>query len=92
MHCMSPLRAAAGAVCRAATALVLASAALSPAHAEDLSLKTVQDPEDGQIDLSEWLLDRKGLLPVPIVITEPAAAVAVATVVLALLVTRIVPV
>ena len=35
-------------------------------------LKGFLDPEDGQFDLSEWLLDRKGLLPVPIVITEPA--------------------
>lgn len=30
------------------------------------------DPEDGKLDASEWLLDRKGFLPVPIVITEPA--------------------
>jgi hypothetical protein len=30
------------------------------------------DPEDGAFDASEWLLDRKGFLPVPIIITEPA--------------------
>jgi hypothetical protein len=30
------------------------------------------DPGDGQFDASEWLLDRKGFLPVPIIITEPA--------------------
>src|SRR5262245_54517480 len=30
------------------------------------------DPEDGQFDVSEWLLDKKGFLPVPIIITEPA--------------------
>ena len=30
------------------------------------------DPEDGKLDASEWLLDRKGFLPVPIIITEPA--------------------
>lgn len=30
------------------------------------------DPDDGALDLSEWLLDRKGFLPVPIIITEPA--------------------
>ncbi len=30
------------------------------------------DPQDGRLDLSEWLLDHKGFLPVPIVITEPA--------------------
>jgi len=38
--------------------------------AEKRSLFT--DPEDGQLDASEWLLDRKGFLPVPIIITEPA--------------------
>ena len=30
------------------------------------------DPDDGAFDLSEWLLDQKGFLPVPIIITEPA--------------------
>jgi hypothetical protein len=30
------------------------------------------DPEDGRLDASEWLLERKGFLPVPILITEPA--------------------
>ena len=30
------------------------------------------DPEDGQFDASEWLLDKKGFLPVPMIITEPA--------------------
>ena len=30
------------------------------------------DPEDGYFDLSEWLLDRRGFLPVPIIIPEPA--------------------
>jgi hypothetical protein len=30
------------------------------------------DPEDSHLDMSEWLIDRKGFLPVPIVITEPA--------------------
>ena len=30
------------------------------------------DPQDGSFDASEWLLDRKGFLPVPILITEPA--------------------
>jgi hypothetical protein len=33
------------------------------------------DAEDGRLDLSEWLLDRKGVLPVPIVISEPAVGV-----------------
>jgi hypothetical protein len=30
------------------------------------------DPEDGQLDMSDFLLKHKGALPVPIVITEPA--------------------
>jgi len=35
-------------------------------------LDAVKDPDDGQLDLSDWLLDQKGFLPVPIIITEPA--------------------
>ncbi len=31
-----------------------------------------RDPEDGEFDASAWLLDKKGFLPVPILITEPA--------------------
>ncbi|MBK6805871.1 MAG: glyceraldehyde-3-phosphate dehydrogenase [Betaproteobacteria bacterium] len=34
--------------------------------------KRFTDPDDGKLDLSEWLLDHKGFLPVPIIITEPA--------------------
>ena len=30
------------------------------------------DPGDGMLDLSEHLLEHRGILPVPIVITEPA--------------------
>jgi len=30
------------------------------------------DPEDGQLDVSEYLASAKGFLPVPIIITEPA--------------------
>lgn len=33
---------------------------------------TFIDPVDGQLDLSNWLLNKKGFLPVPIIITEPA--------------------
>jgi hypothetical protein len=39
-------------------------------HSAERGLWT--DPEDGALDASEWLLDRKGFLPVPIIITEPA--------------------
>jgi hypothetical protein len=30
------------------------------------------DPHDGKFDASHWLLSRKGFLPVPIIVTEPA--------------------
>ena len=30
------------------------------------------DPKDGMFDTSNWVLENKGFLPVPIVITEPA--------------------
>ena len=33
---------------------------------------TFLDPSDGQLDLSHWLLEKEGLLPVPVIITEPA--------------------
>ncbi len=46
-------------------------ALLGGAHAASL-LGGFLDPQDGKVDLSEWLLDRKGVLPVPIFITEPA--------------------
>lgn len=31
-----------------------------------------KDPQDGRLDASHWLLDRRGFLPIPIIITEPA--------------------
>ena len=30
------------------------------------------DPTDGKFDTSNWLLNKKGFLPVPIIVTEPA--------------------
>lgn len=30
------------------------------------------DPSDGHLDMSNWLLEKEGFLPVPIIITEPA--------------------
>src|SRR6185369_5199250 len=30
------------------------------------------DPQDGQFDMSNYLLEHRGALPVPIIITEPA--------------------
>ena len=31
-----------------------------------------KDPDDGALDLSQWLMTRGGFMPVPIIITEPA--------------------
>ena len=33
---------------------------------------TFIDPSDGNLDMSNWLLEKEGILPVPIIITEPA--------------------
>ena len=41
-----------------------------PAFGQERSVFT--DPEDGAFDASEWLLDKRGFLPVPIIVTEPA--------------------
>ena len=30
------------------------------------------DPQDNKFDASHWLLEKKGFLPVPIIVTEPA--------------------
>ena len=50
-------------------ALLLAAAWAVPATAvPDL----FRDPDDGQLDLSDYLLKHRGVLPVPIVVTEPA--------------------
>jgi hypothetical protein len=52
----------------AATALMLA--AFSPSgHA---FMEGFIDQDDGHLDMSDWLVNRKGFLPIPIVITEPA--------------------
>lgn len=50
-------------------ALLLASHAQQGAHALP---EAIVDKEDHYLDISEWLVDRKGFLPVPIIITEPA--------------------
>ncbi|APV51262.1 hypothetical protein BWI17_17180 [Betaproteobacteria bacterium GR16-43] len=49
------------------TGLLLSSAV----HAQGFR-ERIFDPEDGKLDLSNYLLDHRGALPVPIVITEPA--------------------
>ena len=49
----------------------LAGAALSPAQGQSWRYR-FSDPQDGAFDASEHLLQHRGALPVPIVITEPA--------------------
>jgi hypothetical protein len=48
-----------------------AAAASFDARADDQPL-SFRDPEDGQFDMSDFLLEHKGALPVPVVVTEPA--------------------
>ena len=53
------------------TALLLANPACAE-PGESRWLDRYIDPQDGQFDLSDHLLKYRGLLPVPIIITEPA--------------------
>lgn len=61
------------ALARVTTAMVAAAvtACIDARAAEDQPLSFF-DPEDGQLDLSDFLLKHRGALPVPVVITEPA--------------------
>jgi hypothetical protein len=61
-----------GALAIAASAATWAASPSSPPAAAAPSHKVFEDPEDHRLDASEWLLDRKGFLPVPIIVTEPA--------------------
>ena len=45
------------------------AAASPPGHA---FMEGFIDPSDGYLDMSDWLVNKQGFLPVPIVITEPA--------------------
>lgn len=42
------------------------------AEAESADVGPFTDPKDGAFDVSSWLLERKGFLPVPLIISEPA--------------------
>lgn len=52
--------------------ILLASRALAQESPDEKRGNLFVDPQDGAFDASEWLLDRKGFLPMPILITEPA--------------------
>ena len=56
----------------AVSALLLLTLALTAPTRAAGWLDGFLDSDDGQFDLSDWLLDRKGFMPVPIIITEPA--------------------
>nr|WP_269670524.1 BamA/TamA family outer membrane protein [Stenotrophomonas sp. SY1] len=61
------------ALCNAQEATATSAAATpatTPASAPHTSL--FRDAEDGHFDMSRWLLEHRGFLPVPIVITDPA--------------------
>lgn len=54
-------------------AFMVALALLAPAAALGDSLfDGFLDPSDGAFDASHWLLNKRGFLPVPIIVTEPA--------------------
>lgn len=57
--------------------IIVAVLALGAAEAisADSWKKLFLDPDDGWLDGSQWLLDAKGFLPVPLIITEPALGV-----------------
>ena len=52
-------------------ALMLAATVIPGAAAAGVGDAFV-DPEDGAFDVSEWVLDKQGFIPVPIIVTEPA--------------------
>jgi hypothetical protein len=57
--------------CRCLSLLAAASMLSASVHAEGWRDRFI-DPADGSFDVSEYLLDHRGALAVPIIITEPA--------------------
>lgn len=55
-----------------ATTTAQAEVAAASAEPRQGFRELLHDPQDGHLDMSEWLLNHRGALPVPIVITEPA--------------------
>jgi hypothetical protein len=56
----------------AASLVVALLSSLCAGRSRSFALRWRHRSEDGQLDISNWLIERKGFLPVPIVITEPA--------------------
>lgn len=59
-------------VLRSAAFVIAALVVTGPAAFAEPASSAFRDPVDGQFDLSDWLVTRKGALPVATVITEPA--------------------
>ena len=57
---------------RASLSVATFAASCAFAHAQEEPKVSFTDPEDGAFDLSQYLATRRGFLPVPLVITEPA--------------------
>ena len=58
--------------CRGCLPAAFALALISGSAAGEEWSELLKDPQDGRLDGSRWLLERRGFLPVPIIITEPA--------------------
>ncbi len=54
--------------------LTLAASTITPLGAVQANWfsENFRDPSAGKLDLSKWLGEKKGFMPVPIIITEPA--------------------
>jgi hypothetical protein len=50
-------------------AIVVLFSASTPVHA---FMDQFLDPKDGALDMSQWLVERKGFLPIPLFISDPA--------------------
>jgi hypothetical protein len=61
-----------GAVTACARAIAAACLLAAAPSAGAVSLEDFRDPQDGRLDMSRYLLDLKGFLTVPIVVTDPA--------------------
>jgi hypothetical protein len=59
-------------LCRLISSLIIVSALVAKPAAAGWFADTLIDPLDNQLDAGKYLAEKKGVLPVPIIITEPA--------------------
>ena len=45
---------------------------MADSRADDDWRELFKDPHDGRLDTSQWLLERRGFLPVPVIISSPS--------------------